>query len=269
MQKDSRGAASEFLSSGSRNCSLSSSRSSPFRGLLNCVATLGCLAPILLLGGCGTTVFQSSFNSNAVGSPPSTNQATGTAAVSGAPGSVLVVSNPPNGTGNWVQIQRAASPGAPVSTLQCDFSQGPQNGTYSLLAVLLIPSGSGLATVEFDTSTRASPPSTALGHIDFGDFPKSDGSMAKNTVRINDTTICTTCTFPRDKPFTLSASVQVGASPATANFSLLGAGGLASGSNSVPLTPPSFASQYGELKFYMGFPWNGSFDVSDIVVTRH
>ena len=35
------------------------------------VAVLGCLGSVLMLVGCGsTTVFQSSFNSNAVGSPP-------------------------------------------------------------------------------------------------------------------------------------------------------------------------------------------------------
>jgi hypothetical protein len=151
-----------------------------------------------------------------------------------------------------------------MSILQCDFSKPPQNATYSLLAVLLIPTGSGLATVEFDTSTQTGPP-MALGHIDFGDFPRN-GSVAKNTVRINDTTICTTCTFPRDKPFTLSANLQIGAS-ATANFNLVGAGGLATGSQDIPLFQ-SIASQFGELKFYMGDPWSGSFYVSDIVVTR-
>jgi hypothetical protein len=262
MHKGSWSTAGEFGAFGSHDYL------SPFTNLLRRVAFLGCLAPLLVLGGCGTTVFQSSFNSNAVNSPPSPNQATGTTVVSGATGSVVVVANPPNGTGNWVQIQRANSQGAPVSTLQCDFSQGPQNGTYGLLAVMLIPSGSGLATVEFDTSTRANPASAALGHLDFGDFKQADGSVAKNTVRINDTTMCTSCSFPRGQPFTLSASVQVGASSTTASFNLLGAGGLATGSQDVPLTPQSFANQYGELKFYMGFPWSGSFYVSDIVVTR-
>jgi len=154
----------------------------------------------------------------------------------------VVVSAPPNGTGNWAQIQRAAGPAVPVSILQCDFSQPPQNARYSLVAVLLIRSGSGLATVEFDTSAQAGPPSTGFMHLDFGDFPK-DGSVAKNTVRINDTTMCTTCTFPRDQPFTLSANLQIGASSANANFNLVGAGGLATGSQAVTLTPsPLLAS---------------------------
>src|SRR5438067_494300 len=62
---------------------------------------------LLLLTGCGAvTLFQSSFDSNAVGAPPSHNQSTGTIDVSGAPGSVVIVSSPPNAKGNWAQIRR-------------------------------------------------------------------------------------------------------------------------------------------------------------------
>lgn len=113
-------------------------------------------------------------------------------------------------------------------------------------------------------------------HLDFGDFPQSNGTVLKNGVRINDATICATnvngvstpCTFPRDRPFTLSVNLQIGGSSPTGNISLVGAGGLASGSQSVTLTPASLANQFGEVKFYMGFPWNGSFDTTDILVTR-
>jgi hypothetical protein len=82
-----------------------------------------------------------SFDSNAVGALPSHNQSTGTIDVSGAPGSVVIVSAPPNATGNWAQIQRSGGPGTRISIMQCNFSQPPQDGTYSLLAVLYIPSG--------------------------------------------------------------------------------------------------------------------------------
>jgi hypothetical protein len=123
---------------------------------------------LLQLTGCGSvTLFQSSFDSNAVGAPPSHNQLTGTIDVSGAPGSVVIVSAPPNATGNWVRIQRIGGPGTPISTMQCNFSQPPQGGSYSLLAVLFIPSGAGLATVEFDTSPQGGPPSAGFLHLDF------------------------------------------------------------------------------------------------------
>jgi len=242
---------------------------------LNRILGLVSLGVLIPLTGCGSvTVFQSSFDSNAVGAAPSPNQATGTVAVSGDPGSVVIVSAPPNATGNWTQIRRAAGPTVPISVLQCDFSQPPQNGTYSLLAVLLIPSGSGLATVEFDTSARAGPSSTGFLHVDFGDFPMGDGSVARNTIRINDTTLpCpkapNLCTFPRDRPFTISVNLQIGASSASAHISLVGAGGLATGETDISnITPLLLANQFGEVKFYMGFPWSGSFDVGNIIVTR-
>jgi hypothetical protein len=239
----------------------------------------GFLGLMLLLIGCGAvTVFQSSFDSNPVGAPPSPNQSTGTVTVSGAPGAVVIVSTPPNATGNWAQIQRAAGPTVPISMLQADFSQPPQNATYSLLAVLLIPSGSGLATVEFDTYAQTNqpiPPSTGFLHVDFGDFPLQDGSVAKNTIRINDSTLpCppsapNPCIFPRDRPFTFSANLTIGASSASAHLGLVGAGGLATGSTDISnVTPLALASQFGEMKFYMGFPWSGSFDVTNIIVTR-
>ena len=47
---------------------------------------------LMILGGCqSATVFQSNFTSTAVGQPPASAQATGTASVFGAPGSVVVV----------------------------------------------------------------------------------------------------------------------------------------------------------------------------------
>jgi hypothetical protein len=219
---------------------------------------LGSVGFLLLLTGCGSvTLFQSSF-SNAVGAPPSHNQLTGTIDVSGAPGSVVIVSPPPNATGNWAQIQRIAGPQTPISTMQCNLSQSPQDGTYSLLAVLYIPSGSGLATVEFDTSPQAGPPSTGFLHLDF---------MQNNTVRINDDPGQVFGIFPRDQFFTVAVNLVTTSSSATASINLFGTG--ASGSKDLnSVTPLFLARQFGAVKFYMGFPWNGSFDVSNIIVTR-
>jgi hypothetical protein len=88
---------------------------------------------LLLLTGCGSvTVFQSSFNSNGLGA------STGTVVI--PQGSVVSVSTPPNATGYWAQIQRAAPQGSPISALQCNLSQFQQTGSYSFVAVLYIPS---------------------------------------------------------------------------------------------------------------------------------
>jgi len=222
---------------------------------------------VLQLTGCGSvTLFQSSFDSNAVGGPPSHNQSAGTIDVSGAPGSVVIVSSPPNATGNWAQILRANDPVAPISTMQGNLSQPPQDGSYSLLAVLFIPSGTGLATVEFDTSAQGSPPSNGFLHLDFGDFTQNN-TVQKNTVRINDDKGQLFGTFPRDRFFTLGVNLEITSSSAAAHMNLYGTG--ASGTKDINnVTPLFLARQFGAVKFYMGFPWNGSFDVTNIVVTR-
>jgi hypothetical protein len=55
------------------------------------VFVLAALGILLSLTGCGsTTIFQSSFDSNAVGSPPSPKQATGTVALGGAKDHVVI-----------------------------------------------------------------------------------------------------------------------------------------------------------------------------------
>jgi hypothetical protein len=219
---------------------------------------------LFVLTGCGSvTLFQSSFNS-AVGAPPTTAQATGTVAVSGATGSVVVTSPPPNATGNWVKISRANSQGAPISNLTCNLSQPPQNGSYSFLSVLFIPKGSGLATLEFDTGPSAGPPLAGFLHLDFGDFSQP------NTVRLNDDNSQLFGTFPRDQFFTVAVNLNIGSSTATATINLYGSG--ASGTKDVNIvngvTPLSLPQQFGAVKFFMGYPWSGSFDASDILVTR-
>jgi hypothetical protein len=227
---------------------------------------------LLLLTGCGsTTVFQSSFNSNGLGA------STGTVVI--PQGSVVSVSTPPNTTGYWAQIQRAAPPGSPISTLQCNLSQVQQTGSYSFVAVLYIPSPIIItnrdakapsisnpveptnpdATVEFDTSPQGGPPSQSFLHLDF---------TPNNTVRINDDNNQVFGTFPRDQFFTLAVSLVITSTSAAADLNLYGSG--ASGTKHVDINnvPISFPQQFGEVQFYMGFPWNGSFDVSNILVTR-
>jgi hypothetical protein len=208
----------------------------------------------LLVSGCASeTLFQSNFNQNTIGSPPPTAQATGTVTLSGAPGSIVVVGPPPGANDRWVQISRNGEQ-APITTMLCNFSQFRGDGTYSLLAALFIPSGSGLATVEFDTT---SPPGIGFLHLDF---------TQENKVRINDDPGNVWGTFPRDHLFSLAVTLEITPTSATAHMSLFGAG--ASGTKDFDVTPLALARQLGAVKFWMGFPWQGSFDATDILVTR-
>jgi hypothetical protein len=210
-----------------------------------------------LVAGCASeTLFQSGFNQNTIGSPPPAAQAVGTVALSGAPGSVVVVAPPPGASEHWVKISRNGK-NAPITTMLCNFSQFRGDGTYTLIAALFIPSNAGPATVEFDTSPQSQPPGFGFLHLDF---------LQNNTVRINDDATTAWGAFPRDQLFTLVVTLDITSQSATAHMSLFGAG--ASGTKDFNVTPLSLARRLGAVKFWMGFPWEGSFDATDIVVTR-
>jgi hypothetical protein len=217
------------------------------------------LAPLLLIAGCSPsikTLFQSSFNATAIGSPPSATQATGTAQVFGPSGSVLVQGPPPGASGNWLAITRGAGPAAPIAGFEGDFASHPGDGTYSFLGVLFIPKGTGAATVEFDTSPQWAPPTAQFLHIDF---------MPNNQVRLDDNDQTLFGSFPNDQSFTLSVRLEVFAVCTVAHVTLLG--GKASGSKDYLVPLHALARQIGALKVWMGSPWSGTFDTTDLLVT--
>jgi hypothetical protein len=226
-------------------------------GLLRLVYAASAALTTAAVGCSSETLFQSSFNSNTVGAPPAHAQAVGTIRIAGPPGSVVIVGPVPNSSENWVRISRTAGPAVPVTTMECDFSQSGGDGSYGFLAVLFIPTGSGLATVEFDTTPHGSPAAAGFLHLDF---------LQNNTVRINDDPKLTFGKFPRDQFFTLSVSLDIAASSAVAHMTLLGSGTSGSMDYAIPLL--NLARQYGAIKLWMGFPWSGSFDATDIIVTR-
>jgi hypothetical protein len=216
---------------------------------------------LLALAGCASeTLFQSSFNSNAVGLPPSPTQAVGTVVVSGDPGSVVIVGPVPNTNENWVKISRAsvANNQAAISTFQGNFSKTYSDGTYGFLGVMFIPSGSGLASVEFDTSPFGAPPSTSFLHLDF---------LENGTVRFDDDPRVTFGTFLHDQFFTLSVGMDVTSTTAVAHVTLFGTG-TSGGTFDYAIKQPNFARQYGAIQLWMGYPWTGSFDMADLVVTH-
>jgi hypothetical protein len=219
----------------------------------------------LTLAGCGTeTLFQSSLNSNTVGAPPSPNQAVGTLSIAGDPGSVVVVPTPPNATSDqWVRISRQSRNTSAISTMQGNLAHLRGDGTYSLLAALYIPGGSGLASLDFQALNVAQAPQSFL-HLDFASNYNNTGS---NVVRINDQPNNFFGAFPTDRPFTVAIRLDINSTSPVAHVQLFGTG--TSGTADIPLAPVSFARQFGAVMFWMGFPWTGSFDVTDILVTYH
>jgi hypothetical protein len=228
----------------------------PVRFLLT---LMGCL----LLSGCASEIlFRSSFSQDAVGAPPAPNQRVGTIGVLGTPGKVVIVEAPANPSGgNWAKISRTQGQANPVNVMVCHLTPFRGEGEYSLLAVVFIPKGSGLATVEFATAPLGGQGNFSFFHLDF---------LETDKVRVNDNNSQVFGSFPRDQMFTLAVTMNITASSATANVQLLGA---ASGSmENINLVrtgfPISLPRQFGAVKFSMGFNWGGFFDVTEIIVTR-
>jgi len=213
---------------------------------------------LTILAGCqSTTVFQSNFDSTAVGQPPASVQATGTASVFGPPGSVVIVGAPGQSSGHWLQVGRANN-SAPISGMLGTLSAQP-GGQYNFICAMFIPSGSGLATLSFEPVPQPQPEGMVdFLHLDF---------TQDNKVRINDIDATKFGSFPRDQPFDVTVTLNTSASPPTAHIGLIGAG--TSGSADYTITgPPSFVQQFGAIRVWMGFPWTGHFDSADLLVTH-
>jgi hypothetical protein len=219
----------------------------------------GSLVMLMLLTGCATTVFQSNFDSSVIGQPPSQAQTVGTANVSG---SVVVVGPPVVPSGKWVEISRAdAQPPSPLGIFQGNFAQFKGAGTYTFSTFLYIPSGnSNVATIQFEQFGW--PVADVTGgflHIDF---------LPDNTARIDDKDNTIFGQFPRNQVFIVQVTLKINPTAPTAHIVLSGAG--ASGEKDYAISIPVFVSraqQFGAVKLWMGFPWTGKFDATQIVVT--
>jgi len=219
--------------------------------------TIAGAAALMLTTGCSSvTLFQSNFNSDPVGAPPSHMQATGTIDVAGNTNSVMTVNAPSGGNEHWAKISRSDKE-APITTMLCNFSAMNGTSTSSLAAAMFIPNGSGLATIEFDTSPFGSPANTGFLHLDF---------MEDGTVRMDDNPAEVWGTYAHDKSFDVFVTLDITTTTAVAHISLIGSGTSGTKDYNVPLG--KFANQLGAVKFWMGFPWQGSFEVTDIIVTK-
>jgi hypothetical protein len=220
--------------------------------------TLCILLPALLSACASQTLFQSNFDPTPLGQPPAHVQQVGTANVDGPAGSVVVVASPVQTGGRWVQVARPNDPSTIVA-FQGNLSQFAGDGSYTFDATLFVPTGQAVASVQFEQFGQ--PVSNSFNgflHIDF---------LRDGTLRIDDRSETSFGTFPHDQPFIVQVTLNINAAP-TAHIVLAGAG--ASGQADYTIQGPfiTAARQFGAVRLWMGTPWTGPFDATNIVVTK-
>jgi len=212
----------------------------------------------LLLAGCASqTLFQSNFGATPVGQAPAPMQAVGTAGVFGAPGGAVIAPSPIGTGGNFLQVNRV---GQVDVGMQGKLAQFLGDGSYTFDATMYMPSGSGTASISFEPSSAPlGSPFSSFMHLDFLD---------SNFVRIDDITT-TGLAFPRDQPFIVQVTLQIGSPQSTAHIVLAGAGTSGSPVDYTILPPFQGASHdFGAIRIWMGFDHHGPFDATNVVVTR-
>jgi hypothetical protein len=222
------------------------------------VARFGLIALLFLLAGCGETLFQSNFDATAPNQPPAHNQQVGTANVDGPPGSVVVVAPPVTPSGKWVQVRRS-EPQSPVAGLQGNFSQFRGDGEYTFTTTVFMPTGAGIATIQFEPFNQPVGTLTNFLHIDL---------MPDNRVRIDDKDETRFGSFQRDQPIIVQVTLNISATSVTARIVLSGA--AASGQRDYDIIPAlrPLARQFGAVRLWMGFPSTGTFHATNIVVKK-
>lgn len=217
------------------------------------------LMSVVFSTGCKTeTLFQTNFSSTTIGQPPAHNQQVGTANTDGPAGSVKVIASPVTTGGKWVEVMRLANQTS-VSGLQGNFSKFIGDGDYTFSATLFIPAGSGLVTIQFEPFNQSVGTLTNFLHIDF---------MQDGQIRIDDNDATKFGSFPHNQAFLVQVTLHIDATAPTAHIVLAGAG--TSGTADYTVLPPfrSIAHQFGAVRLWMGFPWTGTFDATNIVVTH-
>jgi hypothetical protein len=212
-----------------------------------------------LLAACSTnTLFQSNFNATPAGQPPAAVQTVGTAAAFGPPGSVTIVPSPVAGSADqWVRIGRADN-NQPIAGMQGFLSSVLGAGKYNFLAAMYMPAGSGLATISFEPAYQPQSGMLSFLYLDL---------TQDNRVRIDDNDATKFGSFPRDTSFVLSVNLDTTVSPPTAHIGLTGGGASGEADYVLPSGgAASLAQQFGAIRLWMGYPWIGSFDATDVLV---
>ena len=213
------------------------------------------LLAVLLLAGCAREkLFQSNFDSQPTEQPPTTAEI-GTVASEGA---VTVIAAPVLPSGRWVQMDRPAADTAPAS-FQGNLTEVRGDGRYTFSATVFMPaSTAGVATIQFERKNQPLGSIANFLHLDL---------MPNNKVRIDDLAATEFGVFPRDKPFIVQVTLDIGATP-TARIVLSGDG--ASGTADHAILPPNIplSRQFGAVRLAMAFPHLGTLQATNIAVTR-
>ena len=242
-----------------RMCSLNGQqRSKRASGNINRLSLGICLLPVLLAACAQQTLFQSNFNSTAAGQPPSHAQPVGTVNISGPPGSVIVVASPVQTEANGFLIAPTPQMIRKPSLLSKATSRSsPAMAVIPAMQACSFPPARNSGDLQFEQFNQSVANSfNGFLHLD---FPK-DG-----TIRIDDLPGTGGGEIPHDQPFIVQVTLNINATP-TAHV-LAGAGGR-QGSYAIqtPLIP--LARQFGAVRLWMGLPWTGPFDATNIVVTK-
>jgi len=198
------------------------------------------------------TLFQSNFDPTPDGAPPSNVQAVGTARVEGPPRSVIVVDPPFPHTNKWVQITALPLTSEQLPSFVGVLTEVDGPGIYNFSAAVFVPTGSAVASLSFETASAQE-----FMHIDF---------TPNNTIRIDD--LVEFGSFVRDQVFLLQVTLNIATAQSTAHVQVSGGG--ASGAHDYTMPPPFhiLSLQFGAIRFWKGFGDPGSFDATNIVVTR-
>ncbi len=150
--------------------------------------------------------------------------------------------------------------GLDVAGFQGNLSQSRGDSIYAFSAIMFMPSGSGIATIQFETFMNPVSNLQSFLHLDF---------TPDNNVRLDDNDSTKFGTFPRDQPFIVQVTLNINASASKAKIVLSGVG--ASGIQDYAILSPfqSMSRQFGAVRVWQGFPNTGRFDATNIVVTRN
>lgn len=222
---------------------------------------LGFIIVLTAAGSCNSeTLFKSNFDATAVNQPPSPAQAVGTASIDGPAGSVLVVAAPPDAqpSGKWLQISRPAGP--QVASFQGKLTRQPGTGTYVFSTALFMPDNdSGVATIQFEPFDQPVASPSGFLHLDF---------LPNNRVRIDDDDSTIFGEFPRNQVFLVQVTLNINDTSPNARIILSGAGASGQADRTViPALRPQ-AQQFGTVRIWMGFPYTGAFQATNVVVQR-
>ncbi len=214
---------------------------------------------LALSAACNTTVLLANFNNDTIGSPPSTNQSTGTVTLQPGPGSLTVVAAPNTElpSNKWCKVSHPTRGGAQTKLIGNFTRFGP--GEYGMLASLHIPKGAGVVTVGFEASSQSPLPFGQFLHLDF--MPEGDVRIDDSNVRFGH--------FTSDRNFVLSVNLIITDTTAKAEITLIG-GSEATGNLTVDVPDNVFrlAQNFGAVAFEVGSLHAATFFVDDVVVTR-